>query len=476
MKQIIASSRPFEGAPVLTGSSVYGASPKKPFQWRIGVLGERPVTVSVTGLPQGLTLQGQVVRGQVEAAGEYPVTVTAENARGKAQKQVTLKIAPDGMLQTPLMGYTSWNAYQYHVTQEDMIRVADTLVAEGFADYGYTYVNLDSSWQGEYGGKYDALTSCDRFPDLGAMYAHIHECGLKGGIYSTPYLHAWGAAPETILLGCTLPPMDIRFTDANTGIGTVHKEANNVRQWEEWGVDYLKYDWSPTDTINADLMKQELLKASREIAFCCTVCADRRYHRYWRANCCSWRDSLDSEDAFENILTRMQTVDAWKGLTAQGHFYDLDMLAIGAMIMNEGKGCRLSEQEELFACTLHAFVPSPIQISLELDKLTELERDLLCNEEVIAVNQDALCDYPVHVAEEKIQMPEGVIAYQRTLENGDLAVALFNPNEEEAKITLCMEKASTVRDLWAKENTAQGEKFTVSVEPHAAALYRISEI
>jgi len=122
MKTTLAHAAPFAGAPRITAAEVFGASPDKPFLWRIPVLGQRPMTVTVDGLPDSLSLSGQVVRGTAPAAGECPVTVRAENELGAHEKTVCLKIAPDGMLQTPLLGFTTWNAYMAAVTDGDIRR------------------------------------------------------------------------------------------------------------------------------------------------------------------------------------------------------------------------------------------------------------------------------------------------------------------------------------------------------------------
>ena len=468
MKTKLAHSAPLTGAPRITAAEIFGASPEKEFLWRIPVLGQRPMTVTAAGLPDSLTLEGQIVRGTAPAAGEYAVTLRAENALGSDEKTVLLKIAPDGMLRTPLLGFTTWNAYMDQVTDEDIRRTADDLVRLGLAEYGYSYVNLDSSWQDQYGGEFDAIQPCSRFPDMKGMYDHIHALGLKGGIYSTPFLHAWGCPPDRKWIpGCTRGEADLRFPDINTGIGMDRCEEQNVRQWNAWGVDYLKYDWRPTDTVNADLMKQALLKSEREIAMCVTVHANEMYHRYWTKNCCSFRNNDDTYDIWDNVVRRMDSTDRWAGKTAPGHFYDLDMLAYGPMVMNFGK-CRFTPEEALSHVTLHAFFPSPIQLSMQLHKASEFELDLAGNEEVIAVNQDVLCDYPA-----KLDAPAGCRAWKRTMQNGELVYAVFNLTEQTQKIRLSLPAPSFIRDLWAKEDLGIAPDLTVTLDAHEAGLYRI---
>ena len=466
MSQKIAHNAPLAGAPAITIPAVYGGSPDKPFTMRLAVCGERPMRFAVSGLPRGLSLRENLVQG-VCSAGEYPVTVTAENALGRDEKVITLKIAEDGMLRTPLLGFTTWNAFDSRVTQKNVTDTADAMVALGLTELGYRYVNVDSGWQKEYGGEYDAIQPNEKFPDMKAMYDRIHALGLKGGIYSTPMLHAWGCPEEFAWIpGCTRGEADIRFTDVNTGIGVERLEANNVRQWTEWGVDYLKYDWTPTDPVNADLMKKELLRAPREIPLCTTVHSAYCYWRYWQKNCCSWRDNGDTKDTWASYLANFNTADRWKDVVCEGHFYDFDMLAIGAMDMNGGK-CRTSENEELFEYTSTAFFLSPIQLSMRLDALTEFEFDLITNPEMIAINQDVLCRFPELVSEEAGKRK----IYRRALAGGRTAYAVFNLTEETLTGEIALDAPAAVRNVWERNDLGVLSAIPYEVEGHAAEVF-----
>ena len=243
----IAKATPFDGAPKINMPSVYGGCIGKEILCRIPVIGKRPIKLQIEGLVEGLYFQNGVIKGTISEECEFLVKITAENEIGSSSAEVLFKIHEDYMLQTPLMGFTSWNAFKYKVTQKDMEETAEHLLKKGIADYDYCYVNIDSG-------------------------CNMHKKGFKCGIYSTPMLTAWGC-PEGYesIPGCTRGEPDILWTCVMGGIGKEHLEANNVKQWEEWGFDYLKYDWRPSDPTNADYMKKELLKSKREIAFCVTV-------------------------------------------------------------------------------------------------------------------------------------------------------------------------------------------------------------
>lgn len=469
----IAHAAPFSGAPVITAPSVYGAAPGKPFLWRIPVLGERPIRISVDGLPEGLVLVENRVSGTTSQEGCFSVTVRAANALGIAEKAVTLMLGDDMVLRTPLMGFTTWNAVLSDVNDAFVRQTADLLVSSGLAEYGYSYVNIDSGWQGDYGGELDAVQPSGKFPDMKALTDYLHVYGFKCGIYSSPFLEPWGCPAErTSIPGCTRGEPDERFSLFNRGIGVEHLEENNARQWAEWGFDYLKYDWTPTQPVNAAPMKEALSRQPREFAYCTTVHCDPLYAHWWQKYTNSWRDNTDTFDLWPNIKERVATCDVWEKYVTQGHFYDLDMLAVGAMGWNGGK-TRMTPDEALFHVSLHMFFPSPVQISCLLDALTPYEFDLLANEEVLAVNQDELCVYP-RLIREYCTETRNLRVYERPLENGDTAYAVFNMGDASDEGTVQMPCISRIRDMWQKKDLPASDRLEWSAAPHSARLFRVS--
>lgn len=473
MNTVIAQREPFDqGAPRIQAPAVYGAGPGKPVLYRIPVLGQRPMTFTAD-LPEGLRIDdGGIISGSADQ-GEYLVTVSAKNALGTDTKKILFKIAPRAICQTPLMGWTSWNAFVEKIDQDRILQMAQLLRSTGLAEYGYQYVNIDSEWQGQYGGDLDAIQPNDKFPNMKKLCDDIHALGLKCGIYSTPMMNAFGRTRG--MPGCTRGEMDMQYIESARGIAKEHYEENNVKQWCRWGFDYLKYDWRPCDTKNADLMRQALDRADRDFGLSVTVKAMYEDRQYWKDNCSSWRDNRDSEDNWERLTEICFGCDKWLGYSAPGHYFDLDMLEIGVMELMEGR-CKLTEDEQLVGYTARIIFPSPIQISCDLSQLTEFELNMLCNEEVIAVNQDALGKSAVCIREEKTcggdySLQKHIKIYEKELADGKKAVAVFNLGNTEESVTL---QGREVRDLWAKTDIPADGQLTLSLNPHTVRLIKIS--
>ncbi len=477
MNMEIAKRNPFGGAPRINTPAEFGITDGKAFLYRIPVIGMRPITLTVQTDESGVTFENGVLGGRVRGEKEFSIKIIAENALGKAEREMKIVCERHGVGRTPLLGFTSWNAFGAQVTQENIEKTAADLIKSGIADYGYYYVNLDSGWQEKYGGPYDAIQPNGRFPDMKKMCGTIHSYGLRAGIYSTPMLRAWGCPQElSSIPGCTQGAPDPRFPNtANGGIGLIHKEKNNVKQWEEWGFDYLKYDWAPTDAENAELMRKELEASGREFCFCVTVSAEYAAAKYWSENVNSWRCNEDTYPSWANTLKRTGTLDVWADYSHTGHFYDLDMLVMDDYYSGMRKGGTLTHEEEILEYTMMAFFNSPLQISTPIEQLTEERLDILCNEEMIEINQDILGDYP-----RPVRKDGGVMVYQRKLADGGKAFAVFNLTGETVAEELDVGAAKAVRDIsvrdvWKKQDViAENGKLSFEVEPHCARVFRVS--
>jgi alpha-galactosidase len=155
----IAKVAPWDQGEVdIHGPGIYGASVAKPFLYAIPVTGERPVTFSAEGLPEGLRLDPATghISGTARQVGQAEVLLGAENRHGKTEMEFSIAIGGT-LARTPPMGWNSWNAWRHWVDDARIRSAAEALVKTGLAARGYSYVNIDSCWQGERGGKHGAI-------------------------------------------------------------------------------------------------------------------------------------------------------------------------------------------------------------------------------------------------------------------------------------------------------------------------------
>ena len=175
--------------PRINGSGVFGVRTGSAFLYTIPATGDRPMTFSADNLPAGLKLDAATghITGEVVDKGTYAVVLRATNALGVAEKKFRI-IVGDQIALTPPMGWNSWNCWAESVDQEKVLRSARALVSSGLINHGWTYINIDDSWQGKRGGTFNGIQSNEKFPDMKSLCNQIHEMGLKAGIYSTPWI------------------------------------------------------------------------------------------------------------------------------------------------------------------------------------------------------------------------------------------------------------------------------------------------
>jgi alpha-galactosidase len=116
-------------------------------------------------------------------------------------------------------------------------------------------------------------------------------------------------------------------------------------------------------------------------------------------------------------------------------------------------------------------------LGCDMASLDPFTLSLLCNNEVLDVNQD-----PLGLQGVRFASGEGHVTYVKLLEDGSIAVALFNLSEEERTLGFSTKKLGiygdqTVRDLWRQKDVGKvgfKDKWEVSVPAHGCAFYRLS--
>jgi len=476
--------------PRINGSRIFGVRPGSPFLFTIPATGRRPMTFAVDDLPEGLKLDphtGQIT-GKIEKPGEYIVAFHAKNALGEDMRKFRI-VCGDTLALTPHMGWNSWYVWEGRVSDKIMREAADAMVSTGMINHGYQYVNIDDCWMVKPGSKDGAiggqardargnLLSNKRFPAMKALADYIHGKGLKAGLYTSP-------GPRTC-----------------AGFEGAYKhEGQDARQFAEWGFDFLKYDWCSYRSIvkirsNADkpdlpalqkpyrTMGELLKKQDRDIVFNLCQYGMGDVWKWGRgAGGHSWRTAGDLGAEFDRPFPAISGVFDLYGRNelqkycGPGAWNDPDYILLG-FLHNWKTGkiepTRLTPNEQYTHVSLWCLLAAPLILSGDIARLDDFTLGLLCNDEVIEVDQDPLGRSALRLAKRG-----DLEVWAKDMEDGSKAVGLFNRGEDEREVTakwsdLGLAGKQIVRDLWRQKDLGAFDgEFSAPVARHGVVLVRI---
>ena len=465
---VIASSR--TDAPRLNSPRITGATPGRPFLFRIPASGRGPLTFRAKNLPAGLRLDARtgIITGALERAGRTTTTVTVTGPAGTATGAFTIVGGIHSLALTPPLGWNSWNVWGPTVTDAKVRAAADALVSSGLAAQGYTYVNIDDAWEGPRDANGE-ITSNEKFPDMKALTDYVHSRGLKIGIYSSP-------GPRTC---------QQRFA------GSYQHEAQDAHTWAKWGFDYIKYDWCSYSDIEPTrnglpplpalqkpyrLMRSVLDGLDRDFVF--SLCQYGWGNVWtWGADVGGnlWRVTGDITDTWSSMSSIGFAQTGHERYAGPGHWNDTDMLVVGKLGWGDTlRDTRLTPNEQLTHISLWALQAAPLIIGADLSQIDPFTTNLLGNPEVVAVDQD-----PLGKAAGRTLQHGRVEVWSRPLADGSMAVGLFNRDLVARTITvrwsdLGLSGSQPVRDLWRHENMgAKRDELSAVVPRHGVLLVKI---
>jgi len=485
--------------PKINSASVFGVRPGSPFQFRIPATGDRPMTFMVTGLPQGLKLDQNtgLINGKLVTAGTYVIQLKAKNAKGIAEKSLRI-ICGDKIALTPPMGWNSWNCFAGEVSAEKVKRAAEVMVKTGLVNYGWNYVNIDDYWQnnrdskdpsqqGKFRDEAGNIVPNKRFGDMKSLTDYVHGLGLKIGIYSSP-------GPWT----------------CDGGAGSYGYERQDAESYAKWGFDYLKYDWcsyggvlngipdnDPNKVISISynggyqlstavkpykIMGDYIRQQPRDIVF--SLC-QYGMSDVWKwgdsVGGNSWRTTNDITDNWSNVKSIALAQDQSAAWAKPGNWNDPDMLVVGTVGWGSPHPSMLKPDEQYLHFSLWSLFSAPLLIGCDMEKLDAFTLNLLTNDEVIAVDQDALGKQATCV-----QTIGDLRIYVKELEDGSRVAGFCNFGLEKVDISykdlkkLGISGKQKVRDLWRQKDIttihADNEALLVKVPIHGVALYKFTPI
>lgn len=348
------------------------------------------------------------------------------------------------------MGWNSWNKFGCNVSDKLIREMADAVVSSGMKDAGYQFVNIDDCWQVGRAADGSIVVDPERFPNgMKPLADYVHSKGLKFGVYT-----------DAGRMTCQKRP------------GSYEHEAQDIKSYASWGVDYVKIDWCYADGLHPDVQypkfRDAIAQSGRPIVFSICNWGVAAPWTWGPRTGNLWRTTGDISDNWDSMTVIGFSQDGLDKFAGPGHWNDPDMLEVG----NGG----MKHDEYLTHMTLWAILAAPLLAGNDLRSMSDETKAILMNPEVIAVDQDA------KGVEGHRAWNEGPLEiWVKPLSDGSQAAALFNRGESALKITLDFKAigaptSAKLRDVWAHKDlgTVQNS-YTAEVPKHGVMLLKVSK-
>ena len=382
----------------------------------------------------------------------------------------------------PPMGWNSWNTFGEKIDEKLIFQIADRMADEGYREAGYQYLIIDDCWALKERDEQGLLVpDPKKFPHgMKAVADYVHGKGLKFGMYSCAGVMTCAGYPSSY---------DHEFSDA--------------RQFAEWGVDYLKYDFchfpEHADCRNRYHRMSMALKATgRDILF--AAC------NWGKEDSWTWMRSIGAHtyrstgDIFDNFRSFMGIFDSQLEHLCQSGpycFNDMDMLTVG--MYNQGNvaiGKTCTDGEYRIQFSLWCLSGTPLIIGADIREIKPEMRELLLNTDLIRINQDEECRPPCLLGKRSVAVPETdkenavepirmvkdqLYTFIKHLSNQEFVIAFYNLFEEEQEMNSIFADAGLpygsgygfhMRDIFTGEDLGvKRDYYLTRVPGHDCKLY-----
>jgi alpha-galactosidase len=330
---------------------------------------------------------------------------------GKNGAPLTGELAP-----LPPMGWNTWNTFQTNINENMLKEMVDVYVSSGMREAGYRYFVLDDGWMSmERDANGSLVADPVKFPHgMKAFADYVHAKGLKFGIYNCAGIKTCAGYP-----------------------GTRGHEYEDARLYASWGVDFLKYDWCNTDSLNAPeaykTMSAALRATGRPIIFSICEWGDHAPWTWAKGVGELYRTTGDINANFvvrkpqgnwtpQSVISILNLQESIRKYNGPNHWNDPDMLEVGN---------GMTEVEDKSHFTLWCMLAAPLAAGNDLRKMTPRTREILTNSEMIGVDQD-----PRGIAAFRMVMPDSLELWVKPLKDGELALCFFNRTGKTEKLNM----------------------------------------
>lgn len=369
----------------------------------------------------------------------------------------------------PIMGWSSWNAFRVHISEDIIKNHADLVVRKGLKEAGYRYVNIDDGFFGKRDSNGKMHANVQRFPnDMRPVVEHIHQLGLKAGIYTDAGNHTCGSMCDN--------------DSSGRGAGIYgHEKQDAQLYFKEWGFDFIKIDYCGGGHLNLEEKEQytrifhQIQAVRKDVSI--NICRWAFPGTWAKDVATSWRINTDIWSGWESVKQTIEKNLYLSAYAGNGHYNDMDMMVVGFRDSPGagGPGLTLSEEEAHFG--MWCIMSSPLLIGCKLDKISEASLKILKNKELIALNQDPL-GLQAHVVQHK---GEGYVLVKdiEKRHGATRAVAFYNPSEQAMTFNISFAELELgghikVRDLVKQKDLGKFQDyFTREVAPHSAFILKL---
>jgi alpha-galactosidase len=452
--------------------------------------------------------QSEFIR-EIEAAG-FRLLSKRDHIPGR---QYILMFELDRLAATPPMGWNSWDSYGTSVTEAEVKANADYMAAN-LKSHGWQYIVVDIQWYEPNAKAHgyrpgaelvmDAygrlLPAVNRFPSaaagkgFGPLAAYVHSKGLKFGIHIMRGIPRQAVEKNLPILGSKARAADIADRESvcawNTDMYGVDMKRSGaqdyydsiVKLYADWGVDYIK-----ADDIAAPVPHQEeiealsraIRKSGRPIVLSLSPgpapVADAAF---FAENAQLWRVANDRWDRWKDVRESFGLLAAWSPFARPGAWPDGDMLPLGRIgvraEVGDDRRSRLSRVEQRTLMTLWSIARSPLMYGGDLPSSDAADLELITNDEVLAVDQNATRSRELFSRGNEIAWTSDDIGspakYLAVFNTGDHGGAKIHVSWSE----LGLPPDCELRDLWERKDlgTVHGG-YEFEILPHGSGLYRL---
>jgi|JFJP01.1.fsa_nt_gi hypothetical protein len=442
--------------------------------------------------------------------------------------ETTVKQEQTQLAQRPPMGWNSYNCYGAAVTEKEVMANADYM-AEKLKNLGWEYIVVDYCWSyphppgsiennppqfrlekdqapvpwlemDEYGR---LLPDPRKFPStrcngsFKSLADEIHAKGLKFGIHimrGIPRQAVWAKSPVKGAPGITADMIAdttslCSWLNQMYGVDMSKPGAqeyyNSLAElYAEWGVDYIKIDDIDMDEnysyrrSEAEAMHKAILNCGRPIVLSLSLNMKPENAAHIKSVSNLWRISKDFWDEWKLLEEQFELLNKWTPMREPGNWPDADMLQLGWISRRGPSGpereSRFTKDEQYTHMTLWCIAQSPLMMGGDMPDNSPFVEQLLTNAEVLAVNQQS------YGAKQFYRKDDKVVWISRIPQSNDLYMAFFNLNDHRKTVDvnfqeLGIKKECKIRSLWDKKDVGNFKKsFSAEINPHGAAIYRIS--